>query len=140
MTALTVAPGSKPLEGLELFTNIPIAVTPSALGATDGTVSVDYVFAVSDIRLVTLGGERAVVVCAKVSAAGETPADYAPATRLDVQASADAKAFSSVAAARALTAEELGALGLSPGPGERYFRLAREEGPSATFLRIRAAR
>ena len=103
-------------------------------------MSVDYAFAVSDIRLVTLGGERAVVVCAKVSAGGETPADYAPATRLDVQASADAKAFSSVAAARALTAEELGALGLSPGPGERYFRLAREEGPSATFLRIRAVR
>lgn len=140
VTALTVAPGSKPLEGLELFTNIPIAVTPSAPGATVGTVSVDYAFAVSDIRLVTLGGERAVVVCAKVSAGGETPADYAPATRLDVQASADAKAFSSVAAARALTAEELGALGLSPGPGERYFRLPREEGPSATFLRIRAAR
>lgn len=140
VTALTVAPGSKPLEGLELFTNIPITVTPSASGATDGTVSVDYAFAVSDIRLVTLGGERAVVVCAKVSAAGETPADYAPATRLDVQASADAQAFSSVAAARALTAEELGALGLSPGPGERYFRLAREEGSSATFLRIRAVR
>lgn len=140
VTALTVAPGSKPLEGLELFTNIPITVTPSSPGATDGTVSVDYAFAVSDIRLVTLGGERAVVVCAKVSAAGETPADYAPATRLDVQASADAKAFSSVAAARALTAEELGALGLSPGPGERYFRLAREEGSSATFLRIRAVR
>ncbi len=140
VTTLTVAPGSKPLEGLELFTNIPIMVTPSAPGATDGTVSVDYAFAVSDIRLVTLGGERAVVVCAKVSAGGETPADYAPATRLDVQASADAKAFSSVAAARALTAEELGALGLSPGPGERYVRLPREEGPSATFLRIRAAR
>lgn len=140
VTALTVAPGSKPLEGLELFTNIPIVVTPSASGATDGTVSVDYAFAVSDIRLVTLGGERAVVVCAKVSAAGETPADYAPATRLDVQASADAKAFSSVAAARALTAEELGALGLLPGPGERYVRLPREEGPSATFLRIRAVR
>lgn len=140
VTALTVASNSKPLEGLELFTNIPIAVTPSAPGATDGTVSVDYVFAVSDIRLVTLGGERAAVVCAKVSADGETPADYAPATRLDVQASADAKAFSSVAAARALTAEELGALGLSPGPGERYFRLAREDGSSATFLRIRAAR
>lgn len=140
VTALTVAPGSKPLEGLELFTNIPIMVTPSAPGATDGTVSVDYVFAVSDIRLVTLGGERAVVVCAKVSAGGETPADYAPATRLDVQASADAKAFSSVVAARALTAEELGALGLLPGPGERYVRLPREEGPSATFLRIRAVR
>ena len=39
-----------------------------------------------------------------------------------------------------VAAEELGALGLSPGPGERYFRLAREEGPSATFLRIRAVR
>ena len=140
VTALTVAPDSKPLEGLELFTNIPIMVTPSAPGATDGTVAVDYVFAVSDIRLVTLSGERAVVVCAKVSVAGEASADYAPMTRLDVQTSADAKTFSSVATARALTAAELGALGLSPSPGERYFRLGAAESPSATFLKVRATR
>ena len=140
VTVLTVAPDSKPLEGLELFTNIPIAVAPSAPGATDGTVAVDYVFAVSDIRLVTLSGERAVVVCAKVSVAGEASADYAPMTRLDVQTSADAKTFSSVATARALTAAELGALGLSPSPGERYFRLGAAESPSATFLKVRATR
>ena len=37
-------------------------------------------------------------------------------------------------------ADAVGALGLSPSPGERYFRLGAAESPSATFLKVRATR
>ena len=121
VVSVSVAEGSADINGVALFTGLTPVVTPSAEDAAAGTVSVAYAFGISELRVVELNGAQAVILCAKVQA--EKGADFADGTALEVlsgAAAGDASAMTAVATARALTAEELTALGLTLGAGERY--------------------